>query len=274
MILNAVLCDYLRLTTFEEQDYIKLRRLWRNHAAAVGMKTEDATLMQYGGKKTGHGFIGTGRQKQGYHYLVQFSGSPAHLAYDEIVGAPLVDTRCTRIDVQMTIPLPVGYLSEDLFGRLNGNLPYGRIVTLWKSGDGMDTVYLGKLTTKNGRVTRIYVKEYVGGRALRFETQWNGGHANQHWKYLREGGVLNEILVLELESLEELNFEPLATFYALVGGFVPAPRPIAVETSMPTLDWLLNTCDPVIRRMLADHDHGWKVHNWLTGLLDWSQRIG
>src|SRR3990170_5782355 len=32
MILNAVLCDWIRLTTFKEQDYIKFLNAFNNHA--------------------------------------------------------------------------------------------------------------------------------------------------------------------------------------------------------------------------------------------------
>ena len=274
MILNAVLCDYFRITSFDAKTYKTMMELFRCHAKSIGGKLEPFAMMQYNGKRTNHGFLGIGEQKRGWHYMTYYSGAPAHIAWSQIADMTLHQVRCTRFDVQITIPLPKKYKSEALFKRLNGNVPYNRTVTLWKSGDGLDTVYIGRLTTKHGRVTRIYVKEYIGGRGLRFETQFNGDHANQHWEHLRAGGDLHELLTLELESLGDLDFEPLATFYALMKGFLPAPRPRPVETSTPTLDWLLNTCDPVIRRMLADHDHGWKVHNWLTGLLDWNRRKG
>lgn len=270
MILNATLCDYLRLTTFNPITFKDFCGMFRRHAKAGAHKQEDAVLMQYSGKRTSHGWLMTGKQRQGYHFLTQYSGAPAHLALVDALDQKLDFERCTRLDVQLTIPLPDDYSSLQLFDSLNGNVPYGRSVTLWKSGDGLDTVYIGRLTTKNGRVTRIYVKEYAGGRGLRFETQFNGNHADQHWQYVKRGGSLESLLVMELESLGDVDVEPLATFYGLVSGSLPAPRPTAVETSTPTLDWLLNTCDPVIRRMLNDHDHGWKVRHWLELLLDWS----
>src|SRR3990172_551937 len=269
MILNATLADYVRLTTFEAEDYNRMRDVWR--VVLGDAETERANIMQYGGDSYAHGFLGTGLQKRRPHYLMHFSGTAAAIAYHTLETTNWLDVKCTRVDAQITIPLPEGYDSQELFNRLNGNLPHGRVVTLYKSGDGMDTVYLGKRATKNGRVTRIYVKEYIGGKALRFETEFKGEWSAQHWQYLTSGGTLENLLVSELESLGNIDFSPLATFYAMVGHKLPAPRPIAVETSNATLDWLLNTVDPVLRRMLQDHDHGSKVRHWLELLLDWTK---
>jgi len=268
MILNATLCDYIRLTTFAIEDYQKMLETW--NIVTAGAETEDARIMQYGGKQYAHGFLGTGMQNRRPHYLTHYSGTAAAIAWYTIMSHKWLDVRCTRLDAQITIPLPDQYKSMDLFQKLNGKLPYGRVVTLYKSGDGMDTIYLGKRATKNGRVTRIYVKEYVGGKALRWETEYKGDWSVQHWDYLQRGGTLEELLVAELESVGDIDFEPLATFYGLLRGKLPAPRPTAVETSNPTLDWLLKTVDPVLRRMLNDHDHGSKVRHWLELLLDWS----
>jgi hypothetical protein len=270
MILNNELCDYVRLTTYNPLSYVQFSQAWANHIRSVGGKTEDWGFLQYAGQRTNHGFLGTGKQKGRMHYLTNYSGQPAHLAYLDLLDRPMPDLRCTRLDAQLTIALPANYDASALFDALNGNVPYGRKVILMRSDDGMDTVYIGKLTTKNGRVTRIYVKEHATGRALRFETQFNGTHAAQHWEHLRAGGTLASLLLNELESLGNVEISPLATFYAMLGHDMPAPRPTAVETSTPTLDWLINTVEPAILRMLRDHDHGWKVRHWLESLLDWS----
>lgn len=267
MIINAVMCDYLRLTSYDPEDYKTMLNLFKIHTKQTNDKKEPAALMQYEGWKTSHGFLGTGKQKRGPHYLAHVSGQPAHIYYDWVKREDWREIRCTRLDVQLTIDLPANYSAPNLFDALEGKVPYGRAVTLYRSGKGMDTVYIGRLTTKHGRVTRIYVKEHGLGLALRFETQFNGDHADQHFAYLKEGGSLDSLLAAELESLGNIDFEPLSTFYQYVKDIIPAPRPYAVETSGPTLDWLLNTCDPAIRRMLNDHDHGSKVRRWLHGLL-------
>lgn len=270
MILNAVLCDYIRLTTYNPVSYVQFSQVWAKHLKGSNGSASDFSFLQYAGQKTAHGFIGSGRQKRRLHYLTNYSGQPAHLAYLDLLDRPMPDVRCTRLDAQITIDLPAKYDAVGLFDALNGNVPYSRKVILMRSDDGLDTVYIGKLTTKNGRVTRIYVKEHASGRALRFETQFNGTHAAQHYEHLRAGGTLESLLTLELESLGNTEIQPLATFYGILLGELPAPRPTAVETSTPTLDWLLNTVDPAIRRMLNDHDHGWKCRQWLESLLTWS----
>lgn len=268
MILNAVLVDYLTLTTFDVKDWIQFSRVFDNHCRAIGGKRESHNRMQYGGFRTGHGFIGTGEQKRGWHYMTSYSGQPSHLAYQELLESVLMAENCTRIDVQATIPLPDHYQSETLYQRLSKCVPHGRKVTVYKSKDGLDTIYVGTRSTKNGRVTRIYVKEYVGGRGLRFETEFRKEWAAQHWVYLRTGGELKELLIAELESMGDcLDYFPMTNFYTLVKGYFPAPKPTPVQTSTPTLEWLLNTADPAIRRMLHDHDHGWKTRKWLRGLL-------
>ncbi len=268
MILNAVLCDYLRLTTFEHRDSEKFSDVF--HSVTSGVKKTVTKRMQYEGFTTPHAFNGMGKQKRQAHYFTEYNGQLAHLAYVDLLDSVLINTRCTRIDVQLTIPLPDDYDSRTIFDHYKNDLPHARSCTLLQSPGGFDTIYFGSRKTKNGRFTRLYVKEYVGGLALRFETESKGEWANEYWTYLRTGGVLSEILVSELESLGNTEISPIATFYSLVKGYLPAPRPSAVETSNPTLDWLLNTCEPVIVRMLNDHDHGWKVRRWLENLLDWT----
>src|SRR3990172_4968073 len=141
MLLNAVLCDWIRLTSFEVEDYQTMRDVWRWMIA--GVDVEDANLMQYGGKGYAHGFLGTGKQKRRQHYMLSFSGSAAALAYHELVHKKWLAVRCTRIDAQLTIQLPKDYKAEDLFTRLNGNVPYGRLVTLYRRGAWGATVYIG-----------------------------------------------------------------------------------------------------------------------------------
>lgn len=269
MILNAPLCDYLRLTSFKSQDYTTFLNHFNFHAEEVSRTT--ANRMQYDGLATGHGFVGSGTQKRRKHYLTEFSGAPAHLAYVWLIASELLETRCTRIDVQCTIDLPEAYDARQVFDEFSGKLPHSRQMTLYQSPGGLDTIYMGSRKTKNGRFTRLYVKEHATGMALRFETEIKGNWAHEYWTYLRTGGELHEILIAELESLGNTDFEPFKTFYGLVGGYLPAPRPTRVETSNPKLDWLMNTCEPVIRQLLNDHDHGWKVRCWLEGLLDWSR---
>jgi len=269
MILNAVLCDYLRLTSFNQYDYEIFSDVFQMHRK--DLRVEVGQEMQYKGQRTSHGFNGIGRQKKAMHYLTRYSGASSHLAYSTLVKAPLYETRCTRIDAQVTIQLPDRYDARKVFDHLQGKLNHGRSCTLVQGGDGLDTIYLGSRKTKNGRFTRLYVKEFADGRGLRFETEFKGEWAREHWVYLRQGGWLSDLLVAELESLGNLEFSPLAEFYALVKGFLPAPRPRPVETSNPKLDWLLKTAEPVIVQLLNDHDHGWKVRRWLENMLDWSK---
>lgn len=272
MVLNAILVDYLTLTTYSLEDYRVFFSTLKQLETTLKQKTTKDRRMQYNGHSISGGFVGNARQKKRQHWLTEYSGQVAHLAAERLLDSPMREERCTRIDVQITIPKPPEYKSEDLFDALNGNLPYNREVTLYKSGDGMDTVYLGSRKTKNGRYTRIYVKEHATGHGLRFETEFKGAWANEVWINLRTGMTVDEALTMELESLGDLKIEPLATFYGLVKGYLPMPKPKPVETSTPTLDWLLKTVEPAILRMLADHDHGSKVRLWLEGLLDWSQR--
>lgn len=268
MLLNAVLCDYLRLTSFQSKDSEQFHHVFSH--VTRNQKRTVSKRMQYEGFETPHAFNGMGRQKRMAHYYTEYSGQVAHLAYDKMLDAILLDTRCTRIDVQLTIPLPKDYDSRTVFDHYVNDLPHGRSCNLIQSAGGFDTIYFGSRKTQNGRFTRLYVKEYVGGRALRFETECKGAWAHDYWTYLRTGGELAEVLVSELESLGDTEIQPILTFYSLVKGYLPAPRPKPVETSTPTLDWLLNTAEPVIVRMLNDHDHGWKVRRWLENLLDYS----
>lgn len=270
MILNAVLCDYLRLTSFSHADHKQFLLVFNEHKRDV--QSTIGHRMQYDGMATNHGFVGSGAQGKRRHYLTEYSGAASHLAYTRLIDAELVEERCTRIDVQMSIDLPKKYDARKLYDRIEGNLPHNRGVTLYQSPGGLSTIYMGSRKTKNGRFTRLYVKEHEQGRALRFETEIKGTWAEDYWIYLRTGGELKEILVAELESLGDIDFAPLNLFYKPLKGYLPAPRPRAVETSNATLEWLLRTVEPVLIRMLNDHDHGWKVRHWLETLLDWSRK--
>ena len=269
MILNAVLCDWIRLTTFKEQDYIKFLNAFNNHAE--GYSREASHRLQYTGFRTPHGFVGAGTQKRRRHYYTEYSGAQAHPAFVQLLGELFQDTRCTRIDVQATIIMPDGYDAREVVDEFRDKLPHGRRMTLYEDWQQLTTIYMGSRKTKNGRVSRMYIKEWVGGKGLRFEIEYKGGWATDMWEYLRQGGLLEHLFTNELESLGNTDFSPFSAFYELVDGNLPAPRPVRVETSSPKLDWLLNTCEPVIVQMLNDHDHGWKVRHWLESLLDWSR---
>src|SRR3989304_1682488 len=107
MILNATLCDYVRLTSFEHEDYVTMLTIWNTMLG--NDETRRANIMQYGGDSYTHGFLGTGLQNRRPHYSMHYSGTAAAIAYHSLQTAQWADVRCTRIDAQITIPLPDGY---------------------------------------------------------------------------------------------------------------------------------------------------------------------
>lgn len=268
MRLNSAMCDYIRMTSYRTKDFDQMWRIWSFFFPRIEVK--EANWMQYSGYRSDHGFIGDGMQAHEPHYLMEISGAIAHEAHKDIVRWGWLDVNCTRLDLQVTIDIDRDYSARLLYDRLSGNVPHGRKCQLIQNDDGMDTVYIGSRKTKNGRITRVYVKEYAVGLALRFETEFKGQHAKEHFTNLRNGWPIEAILLLELESLGDLEFWPLDAFYGLCAPGIPAPAPRRVESANPTLQWLLNTCEPVILRMLNDHDHGWKVRHWLESMLDWT----
>lgn len=268
MIVNTPAVDYLTLVSFNRWDFESFQR------AALQCeegRLKQGRLMQYRGLKGPSMFVGAGTIQGRDHYLFSASGERAQTAAlwmaDEMPGS------CTRVDLQITVPLPKEYDSRWLADGLRWSDWVGakRPVNIRDNENGMDTVYIGQRTA--GDFTRIYVKiDGLGMMWLRFETQFQKRKAIRVWPAIaRDRTMMERVLsgrVYALPELQEPGMDAIRKAITDLGVNVVAQRRIPGENS--TYLWLRDTVTPVVERMLNDHDYGERVAELVRG---WSESL-
>lgn len=268
MIINASRVDYLTLTSFTKHDemlasFADLYRL--EHANEV-------KINGYSGHQWEGLFFGTGRQKDRPHYILKASGDSAH---DILWRTGKLMVKCTRIDLQVTIPRPVNFEPlklYDILASIDTEWPSRRLVpTIIKSGDGFDTIYVGSRTSD--RFARIYIKADYKGRPdyLRFEMEFKGLMAEAvRDAIVEDRATAKTILRAEVRRLPFAASRALRAFDKVLEGDMTKIRPEAVYGQNRTLDWLENQVEPTIFRMLHSHEHGDRMreilNRWVNGL--------
>ena len=258
MIINTGLIDWITLTTFSGEIY----RKWHDTIFSTqNQKAEVAKRMQYRGVVVDGVFLGQAVQQGRRHAMLQCSGERADevfpfLHYDG-------DVKCTRIDLQVTIDLPMNYDARALYDGIKEWQAVGkpRAVSLVESGDGLDTVYIG--SRQSDRFTRIYVKPLAdGARVIRFETEFKGQHASHVVQLLiADPNNLAKLLAGEVDALPELKFGLSERFLAALGYNTLRSRPKRKDALTGGLRWLMHQVDPAILRLMNDHEVGYTVRN-------------
>ena len=223
-----------------------------------------------GGAEQAH--IVHGKRVTSEHVLLQLSGADADLMLYDVMAVSGVHAKCTRIDLQVTIPLPHYYspgmaimsLKTGSWGR--GRPPEVRLV---EGGGGLDTVYIG--SRSSNRLIRLYVKEVNGERYLRFEVEYRGDYASQIWSTLNKGGSKAQFINAELRRI------PL--WFTLSRDFERCVRNDdghgvkTVTKQTDTVAWLGGLVSDVVKRMMADHDEGAQVRDLVRGWAELADRI-
>jgi hypothetical protein len=252
MMLNKPMVDWLSLTTFETKQADAIRYLfWDDNYT-------DTKRMQYKGVDLGNIFLGAATQNGKPHYLFQASGERADEAFTQYKrNFGPYDWNVTRIDLQVTIPVPPHYDSRQFYDDMTAWDGHGkpRKAAIVQSGDGLDTVYIG--SRQSDRFTRVYVKPLDSGlRALRFEVEYKGDHAHRVANDCREFDAISGILGYEINSLPKQENNVLRAFLRVLGtpAFRPTIRAVASENS--SLDWLRQQVTPTLERLSNSHEHG------------------
>lgn len=258
MIINEPACDWLTLTTFQRRfaDYL----MEVVETGSTGL-LRDERRMQYVGLRNGGLFVGSAIQNERTHYMFQASGEAAALAMPTVAWHPL---KCTRIDLQATIPLPAGWYHRDLYRQLKADKPE-RNISIVESGDGLDTIYVGKRSSR--RFTRFYIKPGAKGEPyLRYEVEYKAELANHVWQLNRVStnreALMGGILLGELQEVVGDSWtchELLELLQAYDAGMKPKGERAA--TSGRTLRWLQLQVDPAIQRAMHDHDEGHAIRD-------------
>lgn len=259
-IVERAAIDWLTLGSFHAPDWMVMK-MWFDDVVTDRMgEKRKAKRLQYKGEQSGQVWLGTATQRYkihgkmvtGEHALMQVSGASADALWHTLAETVSPRSRCTRVDLQVTVPMPNSWHSAGLVSHLQ-QARWGRgrppEVQLIANPGGDDTVYIGARTSD--RLIRIYVKERDW---LRFEVQYSGDYAKQVWGKLRKGEGKAAILKAEVLRVP-LPFALSRAFERFLSAD-PADLPKTVRKNSDTLAWLYGQVNEVVKRMMLDHDEG------------------
>jgi hypothetical protein len=267
MIINTPAIDYLTLTSYNRWDYESFQRAI---LASEQGRMIQGRLMQYSGIKGASMFVGGATVQGRDHFIFSASGERAQTA--ALVLAEEMPGSCTRVDIQITVPMPFDYdcrwLADGL--RWSDWIGYKRPVNIRDNEDGFDTVYVG--LRNSGDFTRIYIKTDGENMWLRFETQFQKRRAVRVWPAIaNDRAMMDRVLRGRVDAIPELD-EPgmnaIRQAVSVEGLNVAAQRRVPGENS--TYIWLRDTVSPVVERMINDHDWGEQVTRLVRG---WAESI-
>lgn len=281
-------CDWLTLGSFAQPVYDGFHA-WVRDLAGDKKLQYDSKVMQYVGIRHGGAFAGVATQAGKLHGLLSVGGDVAHDAVmnDFSVGIEkpfmtekevttkieIIEPRCTRVDLQLTVPLLEEYSARGLTDQLRsghwsrkGAAPQ---VDVYDSADGMDTVYVG--SRSSNRFWRIYVKAADEGKYLRFEVEYKGRRARKVFSIVHpDPGSIGPILLNEWSvapDVDEKTWNSIGEVLEAYGKGLDVPVPRARVSNDRTLRWMNRVVWPVIKRQLKDHDTGPRTRRVLEDLL-------
>jgi len=262
--INCPKIDWLTFTSWESEVFCAWKK-WQNEKSEPA---QEGKIKMYAGTWAGSTFVGEGLQGGKKHYIVRVSGEESHEAFNKL---DVEGFKCTRIDIQITEPLPVGYSARQLADDLReGNWgSFERDCRLIENTDHLDTVYIG--SGKSDRFARVYVKEGdEEKRYLRFEVEHKAEWAELIAERYKAGGSLGGVLKDFLTQL------PLEDKQGVLKGFVGLLDDVEEGLIVPrkekdpdaTLEWLHEQVGPVLMRYLNDHEKGTGVATWLMRMVN------
>jgi hypothetical protein len=214
--------------------------------------------MQYRGKQWYGVFYGISTQNKREHFMIRASGDRADELCAAVAESENCSPRCTRIDLQVTIPLPKNYSAYKLADALRKSEWKGREreITLIESGDGLDTVYIGHRTSED--YTRIYVKEAIS-RYLRYEVEFKGDKAAQVFTRVCLGGraAIGSVLLSQFAKMPVTGTVGQTCLGEFLKDFDYRPLRAVERVTDPssTMRWMEDSVSPAIYRMLNDSEN-------------------
>ena len=238
--------DYLRLATWDITTHTNL--LAELLQGSDG-KWAHSKWLQYHGWKREQFFLGTGYQDKRRHSIINISGYQADRNWTNLSGE--AEYYCTRIDLQITIPLPGDVKLESIYDMLNTE---GLSVELRRS-ELNDTLYVGKRTSDI--FTRLYEKP-LDEMHLRLEFEFKGKVAKGIWKALQAKSTPDEIYQHYLAKSKLPDYVKAHFFDVQDGETAFAIRQEIAKTDEAKLLWL-QTIDASVRQALYNHNIGDEV---------------
>jgi len=271
MIINEPAPDWLTLTTFDETVAYGLETVLDNCSVA---ERKPAKVMQYEGWRRAQLFLGRALQNGIPHVMFTASGMGAAIAFNH---AYLLPVKCTRIDLQITVPCPRDYDSRLHYDTLSSN-PKLPDVAIVQSGDGLDTIYIGRRISR--RFFRLYVKpDAKGARFLRFEVEYKRDIADSVWDRLRlepdATSLMGDFLASELVTIDNHQLPGIDAIARALIAYRNGDRPRDNRTSSSgrTLRWLMKQVNPAVMRAMADHDQSAGVRELVRVWSAWADRL-
>lgn len=276
MLINEARCDYVRLTTFDRTQYEKLARVIDNISHPE--EPEERKFLQYAGCSYSHAFHGQGEQAGYSHWLVQVSGELAEFGLMSLTELADVNAvKCTRIDLQVTVPLPADWDLRTHVDKLReGTWPWRRRKVEFYENEGPGgTIYVG--SRQSSKFARIYIKFSDSDQwplCLRYEVELKAEIADVIFKTLAvEAVTTGQLLRGEWERLPLIESQSwLAIERALPKDGTPVLLPKELPDENKTIRWLIHKVTPTIKRMLNSHEHGYRTYSWLIDLVhEWER---
>jgi hypothetical protein len=180
MTVQRAYLDYLRLASWHDASALKLTAELRRSIP----KWRDGFWLQYRGWYGDNSFYGIGEQNRKRHYVWRSAGPSSSVLCN--LADSLTEIYATRIDVQVTIPMPDDF---DAFAVYQDYKDINARATTIIESDTGSTVYFGARTSD--RFARLYTKEYKYGRGdevsnfLRLEFEFKGKTARSIYGSLK-----------------------------------------------------------------------------------------
>ena len=270
---HVSLLDYLTTTTFlSASNIFYMREALQQENERNNYDHSTSRQQGYNGVMTkgeGSVFFGTKQlDDERDHYMLRCSGGAAERAFYVLPDNKDTGIRCTRIDLQITIPIEADWdysarrLRDSLESakfRRRGSRPG---LTLLENADGLDTIYIG--SRASGRLIRIYVKPTDYESCLRLEVEFKGDLAQAAYHALKCGKKVSEILASELNAWSGVNSLSWQRLVVAVGDDIHNLSVVgAIDDFKTNHGFLINTVDAYIRRLLAEDDMRAEVKSFL-----------
>lgn len=248
--------DYLRfacwgISAFGKADVRRLARDWK-----------PAKWLQYTGFRSAERglFYGTGHQEGKRHNVYRQSGA----ACTELKQlAECHETwYCTRLDVQVTIPMPDTWDSISEYQRMD--IPR-RVKSIIESETGA-TIYIGNRRSET--FARLYEKVHLDQRFLRLEFELKGQKARVGWDNMQAGGTPTALFAALLDAFD-LPAHIETMFRVSSDAQAELLRVQRQENKERILDWLGNMESSIIKYG-NDDDIGDNVKAFVES---WARRL-
>lgn len=215
--------------------------------------------LQYKGWYGDNAFYGIGEQNHKRHYVWRLSGSSSSVLYDLADG--MSEIYATRLDVQVTIPLPDDYSAFSVYQDQRDIL--GRGTTIIESETG-STIYFGSRVSD--RFARMYTKEYEDGRFLRLEFEFKGKTARALHDRMTSGIGPTEVFQHYLKSFGLMGYI-IEWFDAGIDAEKIRLEIENKQTDDHKMEWLSSLSNAIVK-MGNDHQTGAFTRRLLTNWLE------